>query len=165
MYCTYVYMKTGLNRIQVGKSCRKTTISIWKLTRQSSSKSWTISGKIYYRCCDVFIHVCFVQVTTCVAPDALTRLRCTHFHSVITPSWITQQISIEKCAHQGVSACGECQTMVKIFTWTKQTWTKHHNTIIFEEKIWWLIFEPHKGTVSPYIRSILPYIIQLFSLY
>ena len=30
--------------------------------------------------------------------------------------------------HQGTSARRERQTSFKIVTWTKQTWTKHHNT-------------------------------------
>jgi len=54
---------------------------------------------------------------------------CPHFSTVITPSWMTQQISVEKCMHQGASARRERQTMFKIVTWTKQTWTKHHNTV------------------------------------
>ena len=49
-----------------------------------------------------YVHVCFIQVTTCGAPDALTRL--------------------------GMLARREYQTSFKIVTWTKQTWTKHHNT-------------------------------------
>ena len=53
---------------------------------------------------------------------------CAHFSIVFTPSWIPQQISVETCVHQCVSAHRECQTMFKIVTWTKQTWTKHHNT-------------------------------------
>ena len=51
-----------------------------------------------------------------------------HFSTVITPSWITQQISVEKCAHRDVSARREWQTTFKIVTWTIQSWTKHHNT-------------------------------------
>ena len=54
--------------------------------------------------------------------------RCMHISTVITPSWITQQISVEKCVHPGASAHQEHQTMFKIVSWTKQTWTKHHNT-------------------------------------
>ena len=54
--------------------------------------------------------------------------RYTHFSTVISPSWITEQISVGKCAHRGASASGERQTSFKIVTWTKQTWTKHHNT-------------------------------------
>ena len=50
-------------------------------------------------------------------------LRCLHFSTVITPSWITQLISIAKFAHWGMHR--ERQTMLKIVTWTKQTWTKH----------------------------------------
>jgi len=74
-----------------------------------------------------FIHVCFLQVTTCGAPDA----RCLHFSSVISLSWMTQQIWDEKCEHRGVSARWEHQTIFKIVTWTKQTWTKHHTTPIW----------------------------------
>ena len=54
--------------------------------------------------------------------------RCSHFSTVIRPPWITQQISEDKCVHQGASASQERQTMFKIVTWTKQTWTKHHYT-------------------------------------
>ena len=55
--------------------------------------------------------------------------RCAHFSTVIKPSWITQQILVEKCAHRGASACRERQSMFKIVTWTKhKTWTKHHNS-------------------------------------
>ena len=54
--------------------------------------------------------------------------RCAHFSLVISPSWITEQISAGKCAQRGASARREHQTMFKIVTWSKQTWTKHHNT-------------------------------------
>jgi len=54
--------------------------------------------------------------------------RCAHFSTVIPPSWITEQISVGKWAHRGASACRERQTSFKIVTWTKQTWTTHHNT-------------------------------------
>ena len=40
---------------------------------------------------------------------------------------ITEQISEGKCANRGTSARPERQTSFKIVTWTKQTWTKHHN--------------------------------------
>ena len=51
-----------------------------------------------------------------------------HFSTVISPSWKTEQISVGNCAHQGASARRDRQTSFKIVTWTKQTWTKHHNT-------------------------------------
>ena len=51
-----------------------------------------------------------------------------HFHINFTPSWITQLILLEKCAHRGTSACRERQTMFKIVTWTKQTWIIHQCT-------------------------------------
>ena len=55
--------------------------------------------------------------------------RCAHFSSVISPSWITEQISsVTKCALRGASSHRQRQTSFKIVTWTKQTWTKHHNT-------------------------------------
>ena len=77
-----------------------------------------------------FIHVCIVLVTTCGALDVLTRLGARTFLLLShAPSWITQQISVEKCAHRGAPARQERQTMFKIVTWTKQTWTKHHNTV------------------------------------
>ena len=63
-----------------------------------------------------------------------------HFSTVIPPSWNTQQISVEKCAHRGASACREPQTMFKIVTWTKQTWTNHYSTKVRdglpEKKVW-----------------------------
>ena len=54
--------------------------------------------------------------------------RCAHFSTVITPSWITEKISIEQCTHQGASVHWEPQLMFKMVTWTKQTWKKHHNS-------------------------------------
>jgi len=54
--------------------------------------------------------------------------QCAHFSTVISPSWITEQISVEKCAHRVKSVRRECKTSFKIVTWTKQTCTKHHNT-------------------------------------
>ena len=54
--------------------------------------------------------------------------QCAHFSTVISSSWITEQISLWKCIHRGASARRECQTSFKIVTWTRQTWTKHHNT-------------------------------------
>ena len=51
-----------------------------------------------------------------------------HFSTVITPSWITQQMSVEKCVHQGASARRERQTLFKVVTWAKQTWKKHPNS-------------------------------------
>ena len=83
---------------------------------------------LWVHCC--YVHVCFVQVTTCGAPDTLTCLGAAHFSTVISPSWITEQISVGKCIHRGASALWEHQTSCKIVTWTKQTWTKHHNTYL-----------------------------------
>jgi len=66
--------------------------------------------------------------------DNVWRSRCAeaplyaHPSTVISPSWITEQISVGKCAHRGASAHWERQTSFKIVTWTKQTWTTHHNT-------------------------------------
>ena len=57
---------------------------------------------------------------------------CVHFSIDFTPSWVIGQISVEKCVHRGASARRERQTMLKIVTWTKQTWTKHHNTPVVE---------------------------------
>ena len=53
---------------------------------------------------------------------------CVHFSTVISPSWITEQTSVGNFLHRGASACRERLTSFKIVTWTKQTWTKHHNT-------------------------------------
>ena len=55
------------------------------------------------------------------------RPQCAHFSNVITTSWITQQISVEKCGYRSASARWEHQTMFQIVTWTKETWTNHHN--------------------------------------
>ena len=51
-----------------------------------------------------FIHVCFIQVTMCGAPDMLTRLgaRTFQFSSRLLGS--DEQISVGKCAHQGAWA-------------------------------------------------------------
>ena len=84
-------------------------------------------------CVDVFIHVCFIQVTMCGALNALTRYG--HFSIHFTPSWITQQISVGKYAHRGAWACRERQTMFQIVTWTKQTWIIHQCTKKFTERL------------------------------
>ena len=60
---------------------------------------------------------------------------CAHFSTVIPPSWITEQITVGKCVHRGAAARRERQTSFKIVTWTKQTWTKHYNTVLTDE-IW-----------------------------
>ena len=52
--------------------------------------------------------------------------------------WITEQISVGKCAHRGASARQECQTIFKTVTWTKQTWTK---------QTWWV------GGADEYLRT------------
>ena len=80
-----------------------------------------------------FVHVCFVQVKILKLVWCSRRAdapRCAHFSTVISPSRITEQMTVGKCAHRGTSAHRERQTSFKIFTWTKQTWTKHHNTSI-----------------------------------
>ena len=61
--------------------------------------------------------------------------RCAHFYTVITPSWITQQISIENCAHRGKSVRRERQTMLKSVTWTKQTWTTQHRIRVCHKRL------------------------------
>ena len=48
-----------------------------------------------------FIHVCFIQVTMCGACNARW---CAHFSIHFKTSWIRQQISVGKCAHQGAWA-------------------------------------------------------------
>ena len=60
----------------------------------------------------------FLQIWQCRSDNART---------VISPSWITEQISVGKCAHRGALVRQERQTSFKIVTWTKQTGTKHHN--------------------------------------
>jgi len=57
------------------------------------------------------------------------RAWCEHFSTDISPFWITEQISVGKCAHQGTSLRGERQTSFKTVTWTKQTWTKQTCTV------------------------------------
>ena len=46
---------------------------------------------------------------------------CEHFSTVISPTWITEQITVGKYAHRGTSVRRERQTSFKIVTWTKQT--------------------------------------------
>ena len=89
---------------------------------QFENPSW---GSYQVHCC--YVHVCFIQVTTCGAPRCADAPRCTHFTTVISPSWIIEQISLGKWSHRGASARRERQTSFKIVTWTKQTWKKHHN--------------------------------------
>jgi len=54
---------------------------------------------------------------------------CTHFYTVISPSLTTEQISVGKRATEARKRIGG-QKSFKIGTWTKQTWTKHHNTFL-----------------------------------
>ena len=71
--------------------------------------------------------------------------RSAHFSTVISPPWITQQISVGKCAHRGASARWERQTSLKIVTWTKQTWKKHHNTdLCVQIRICWRCTPPNR---------------------
>ena len=46
--------------------------------------------------------------------------------TVISPSWITEQISVRKCAHSGKSARRKRQISLKIVTWID----KHGQNII-----------------------------------
>ena len=62
----------------------------------------------------------------CGTPDTLTCLGASTFLGYLLDH---RQISVGKCAHRGTSARQKRQTSFKIVTWTKQTWTKHHNTI------------------------------------
>jgi len=55
--------------------------------------------------------------------------RCAHFSIHFTPSWIRQQISVEKFAHGGAWARRERQTMFQIVTQTKQAWILYCNAI------------------------------------
>ena len=76
-----------------------------------------------------FIHVCFVQVTSCGAPDALTRLGACNFLFISHLHGLRKYYYIlEKCAHRGGSARRKRQTMFKIVTWSKQTWIIHQCT-------------------------------------
>ena len=61
--------------------------------------------------------------------------RCPHFSTVISPSWITEQILVGKCSHRGALARRERQISCKIVTWTKQTWRKRHNTKHFLSEV------------------------------
>ena len=82
--------------------------------------------------------------------------RCAHFSTVISPSLITEQISVGKCMHRGASACRERQTSFKIVTWTKQTWTKHHNTgMAYFYNFFDVLLLCYK--TSNFNRAILPY--------
>ena len=74
-------------------------------------------------CC--YVHVCFVQVTTCGAPDVLTRLSARNFLLLSYLLGSQNKYQLES-AHTEVRR--ERQTSFKIVTWTNQTWTKHHNT-------------------------------------
>ena len=117
-------------QISVGQCVHRGTPARWKRQTIFKMVTWTkqtwMKQNCRVHCC--YVHVCFVQVTMCGAPDAP---RCSHFSTVISPSWITEQISVGKCAHQGASARREHQTSFKIVPWTKQPWTKHHNTARF----------------------------------
>ena len=86
---------------------------------------------------------CFIHVPCLICPsDNMWHSRqadapwCTHFSTVITPFWITQQISVEKCTHRGTLSHRKRQTMFKIIPWTK-----HHNTVfvIPEIRIHWTV--------------------------
>ena len=52
--------------------------------------------------------------------------RWAHFSTVISPSWITEQISVGKCVHQGASARRERQTSFKILDETNMDKTSQH---------------------------------------
>ena len=82
-----------------------------------------------------FVHVCFVQETIfniVWCSRCADAPRCAYFPTDIF-SVIQEGVkSKEKCTYQGASARRERQTMFKIVSWTKQTWTKHHNTVFCE---------------------------------
>ena len=73
---------------------------------------------------------CTVVMSMLVSSRRAEAPRCAHFTTVISPSWIAEQISVGKCVHPGASAHREHQTSFKIVTWTKQTWKKHKNTVL-----------------------------------
>ena len=81
----------------------------WRLLVISCLKK--LIAEIYVASYEVhicFIHICFVLVTVCGADMPW----CAHFSSDLTPSRITQQISVEKCSHQGATACREHQQIL-----------------------------------------------------
>ena len=78
--------------------------------------------------------------------------RCTQFSTVISPSWITEQISVGKCMHRGASVRRERQICFKIVTWKKQTWTKHHNTANKEKPHEEVISRSQKKRLSIYLQ-------------
>ena len=105
---------------------------LYQKNRLGNIISCTVSlacSLLFHGCCDV-LSMFVLSKWQCVAlPLRWCATVCAPFYTVITSSWITQQIPVEKCAHQGASASWERQRMFKIVTWTKQTWTKHHHTV------------------------------------
>ena len=81
----------------------------------------------------------FYPCLFCPSDNVWRSPRSTHTSTVITPSGITQQSSVEKCVHRGASACREGQTMFKIVTWTKQTWTSITTPIFLGIVVYWQI--------------------------
>ena len=75
-------------------------------------------------CCAMMFYPCLFCPS-----DNVWRSWRAHLSIDLTPSWITQQISVEKCENRGVSARRERQTVFKIVTWIKQTWIIHQCTL------------------------------------
>ena len=107
-----------------------------KMHKKLFGTNWTLcvvfySRKVVEKINEVvhwcFIHVCFVLVKMC---DDYTPWWCACFSNDLIPSWITQQIAVEKSAHRGASARRESQTMFKIVTWAKQTWIIRQCTMV-----------------------------------
>ena len=66
-----------------------------------------------------FIHVCFIQVTMCGAPDGLTRFHAHTFLLLSHPLGSHNKCQyVEKCAHRGKSARREHHTL-------SLGWNKH----------------------------------------
>ena len=66
------------------------------------------------RCCDVFVHVCFVQVTILKLvwrSRVADTPRCATFPTDICSVIQEGVLTVEKCAHQGASARRERQTL------------------------------------------------------
>ena len=101
--CSIVELLTGTVGIWYSGNC---TYWLPGFTYSTRFMNWwcCIDDKLWVLWC--FIHVCFVQVTFLWHSRHADAPYCTHFSTVITPSWITQQILVEKCAHRHVSVPG-----------------------------------------------------------
>ena len=118
-YQTQTVEQVSVDRHRPQGSCTK-MVDLSTAMVEKWSKNGLSTVKVYVYCRDR-------QSVSMIWPPLLKRLGA-HFSTVISPSWITEQISVGKCAHRVESVRRERQTSFKIVTRTKQTWTKHHNT-------------------------------------